>query len=238
MIRSILAAALVAALLTGVSACSDEKPESDAPGAGLADRSGDGSRGSSTTTGSGPSTEAGRGSGGEGRGGGGDGEEGEESGGGESGGGEEGGEAGGGEGGGGGGGGPATDPQGPDLAFFTLPECSVVPGGGLSGADNLTMFVAVRNGGPGPFRGLAPVTVRSDTGLTSSTNAAISTGSSFNGLQVDLSTGSYGRSHRFTITADPANETTERDESNNVLRITVDLPSRPSSATDVPCTSP
>lgn len=43
---------------------------------------------------------------------------------------------------------PTTDARGPDIQLFTLPECSVVPGGALSGADSLTIFVAVRNGTP------------------------------------------------------------------------------------------
>ena len=136
------------------------------------------------------------------------------------------------------GGGPATDPQGPDLQLFTLPECSVVPNGALSGADGLTIFVAVRNGGPGNLSRLVPVAMDSDSGLGSRSNNAISTGSSFNPLQVDLPNTAYSRTHRFTITADPDNEIVERDESNNAIDVTVRLPGRPASATDVPCTSP
>ncbi|MDQ3896336.1 MAG: hypothetical protein M3326_03625, partial [Actinomycetota bacterium] len=77
----------------------------------------------------------------------------------------------------------------------------------------MTIFVAVRNGGPGRIDRLVPVLMQSDTGLSSRSNNAISTGSSFNPLQVDLSTGDYNRSHRFTIIADPDNGFVERDES-------------------------
>jgi len=138
----------------------------------------------------------------------------------------------------GGGGGGETDPSGPDLQLFTLPECNVIPGGALSGADVLTMFVAVRNGGPGDFAALAPVSISSDTGLNASLNSGISTGSSFTAMQVDLASGDYNRTHRFTITVDPNEQTLERDESNNDLQITVHLPDRPDGETDVDCTSP
>lgn len=137
-----------------------------------------------------------------------------------------------------GGGTVTTDPRGPDIQLFTLPECSVIPNGALSGADNLTIFVAVRNGGPGPVGSLVRVSVRSDSGPRSDSNSAISTGSSFNPLQVDLSTNDYNKTHRFTVTADPQNSIIERDESNNQLVVTVRLPARPSRSQDVPCTSP
>ena len=133
---------------------------------------------------------------------------------------------------------PATDPRGPDLQLFTLPECSVVPNGALSGADNLTIFVAVRNGGPGRVRRLVPALIVSDAGHRVSSNNAISEGSAFNPFQVDLSPGNYNRTVRFTITVDPENEFVERDEGNNVKVVTVRLPARPTSTTDVPCTSP
>jgi hypothetical protein len=133
---------------------------------------------------------------------------------------------------------PVTDPSGPDLQLFTLPECSVVPGGALSGADALTMFVAVRNGGPGSVDRLVPVRIRSDTGLSATLNSAISTGSATTGMSVDLSGGDYERTHVFSIVADPGNEIIERDVTNNEIQVTVNLPSRPSRATDVPCTSP
>ncbi|MBM7797719.1 hypothetical protein JOE57_000640 [Microlunatus panaciterrae] len=125
-----------------------------------------------------------------------------------------------------------------DLSLFTLPECSVVPGGALSGADNLTIFVAVRNSGPAQLSRLVPFTITSDTGLTGGGNTAVSTGSGFSAMQVDLRPGDYGHAHHFTVTIDPSNEIAERDEMNNTLKVTVSLPARPSQAQDVPCTSP
>lgn len=132
----------------------------------------------------------------------------------------------------------SEDPTGPDIQLFAVPECSVVPNGSLSGADNLTILVAVRNGGPGAIDRLVRVLLESDTGLRAESNNAISSGSAFNPLQVDLSADDYSRTHRFTVTADPNNEIIERDESNNVLTVAVTLPARPSSSQDVPCTSP
>jgi hypothetical protein len=128
-----------------------------------------------------------------------------------------------------------TDSSGPDFTLFSLPECSVIPGGSLTGADNLTIFVSVRNSGPGSFSRLVPFELRSDTGLVGGGNTTLSTGSSFTAMQVDLKPSDYSRIHRFTITADPANSVVERSESNNSLTIQVSLPSRPSGTTNVIC---
>jgi hypothetical protein len=134
--------------------------------------------------------------------------------------------------------GPDVDPAGPDFTLFTLPECNVVPGGALSGADALTMLVAVRNSGPGSWNSLVPFRVSSDTGLSGQGNTALSTGSAFTAMQVDLSPGDYSRTHRFTITADPNNQVRERVETNNELVISVSLPPRPTGTTNVNCSSP
>lgn len=133
---------------------------------------------------------------------------------------------------------PEVDPAGPDFTLYTLPECSVVPGGAVSGADAFTMLVALRNSGPGSWNNLVPFKVVSDTGLSSSGNTSISTGSSFTAMQVDLGPGDYSRAHRFTVTADPDNQIRERDEANNELTISVALPPRPTGTTNVSCTSP
>ena len=132
----------------------------------------------------------------------------------------------------------SSDPNGPDFALFTLPECSIVPNGGLSGLDALSIFVALRNGGPGDWSQLVPFRMVSDTGLSAQGNTAVSTGSSFTPMQVDLNTGDYGQSQRFTITADPDNTIVERDEANNELVVTVNLGDRPTTGGNVDCTSP
>jgi CARDB protein len=132
----------------------------------------------------------------------------------------------------------STDPNGPDFTLFTLPECSIVPNGALSGLDALSIFVALRNGGPGDWSQLVPFRMVSDTGLSAQGNTAISTGSSFSAMQVDLKPGDYGQSHRFTITADPDNTIVERDETNNELVVTVNLGDRPTTSGNVDCTSP
>ena len=131
-----------------------------------------------------------------------------------------------------------VDPAGPDITLYTLPECSVVPNGALSGADALTLLVAVRNSGPGSWNGQVPFRVTSDAGMSSHGSAALSSGSGFTAMQVDLSRSDYRRTHRFTITADPDNQIRERDESNNQLVISVSLPSRPTGTVNVNCTSP
>jgi hypothetical protein len=125
-----------------------------------------------------------------------------------------------------------------DLSLYTVPECSVIPGGALSGADNLTVFVAVRNSGPAQLSQLVPFTLTSDTGRAGGGNTAISTGTDFTAMQIDLGLDDYGRSHHFTVTVDPIDEIAERDESNNTLELTVVLPDRPNLAEDVPCTTP
>jgi hypothetical protein len=133
--------------------------------------------------------------------------------------------------------GPTLDPKGPDLQLYTLPECSVVPGGALSGADGLIVLVAIRNGGPGTYSRLVPWEMSSNTGLSAHGNSAISTGSAFTSMQADLRPGDYNRVHRFSIKADPNNQIVERNESNNTVTVTVTLPARPTRAADVPCTS-
>jgi hypothetical protein len=131
-----------------------------------------------------------------------------------------------------------VDPAGPDITLFTVPECSVVPGGALSGADALTMLVAVRNSGPGSWNSLVPYRVVSDLGPSGEGNTALSEGSNSTAMQVDLGPGDYSRIHHFTITADPNNQIRERDESNNQLMISVSLPPRPTGTVTVGCTSP
>lgn len=130
---------------------------------------------------------------------------------------------------------PPTDINGPDFTLYSAPECSVIPGGSLSGADNLTIFVSVRNGGPGLFSRLVPYELRSDTGLSGGGSSSLSTGASFTAMQVDLKSSDYDRTHRFTITADPANTVVERSESNNSLIVQVSLPARPGGTTNVTC---
>jgi hypothetical protein len=133
---------------------------------------------------------------------------------------------------------PEVDPAGPDFTLYTLPECSVVPGGAISGADAFTMLVALRNSGPGTWNNLVPFRVSSDTGLSGQGNTAVSTGTAFTAMQVDLTASDYSRAHRFTITADPDNQIRESDETNNELTISVALPPRPTSATNITCSSP
>lgn len=132
--------------------------------------------------------------------------------------------------------GPATDPQGPDLALFTEPHCDFIPNGSLNGKDELTIWVGVRNNGPGDLGSLAPFAVTSDTGLAGGGNTALSTTQPGTPVQVELRPGDFSRSHTFTIVADPENKIVEANESNNTLGIVVTLPSRPASTTDVPCT--
>ena len=122
--------------------------------------------------------------------------------------------------------------------MITLPECSIIPNGALSGLDALSIFVALRNSGPGDWSQLVPFRMVSDTGLSAQGNTAVSTGASFTPMQVDLNTGDYGQSHRFTITADPDNTIVERDEANNELVVTVSLGDRPTTSGNVDCTSP
>jgi hypothetical protein len=133
---------------------------------------------------------------------------------------------------------PVTDPSGPDLFVEFGGECDVIPGGALGGGDVLNILVRVRNAGPGTVDRLVPMLVESDTGLQATSNTSVGTGSAVNAMQVTLPQDAYGRTHRFTITADPANEIIERDVSNNAIRVTVQLPTRPASFTVVPCSSP
>jgi hypothetical protein len=75
----------------------------------------------------------------------------------------------------------------------------------LSGADNLTIFIARRNDGLGAVQGLVPFRLTTDNGLSGSGNAAIGNARSVTGMQVDLNTDDYNRTHVFTIRLDPRN---------------------------------
>ncbi|WP_238163600.1 CARDB domain-containing protein [Kribbella capetownensis] len=123
----------------------------------------------------------------------------------------------------------------PDFTLSAVPRCSVVPGGQISGADGLTLFVTVRNKGEGDYDHLVPFNLLSDTGLSGGGHSAFGSGSGSTGMQVDLAPDDYGMVHLFTVTVDPNDEIAEENESNNVLRLRVSLPNRPKQARDVAC---
>jgi CARDB len=124
---------------------------------------------------------------------------------------------------------------GPDLALSAPQRCSIVPGGSLSGADALTIEIAIINNGPGSISQLVPYALSSDGGLSGTGNAAVSTDGGVTPMQVDLQAGDYNQDQQFTITVDPKNVIPETNENNNTLSVTVSLPSQPTSPTDVPC---
>ena len=132
---------------------------------------------------------------------------------------------------------PPSPADGPDLWLATVPRCSVVPGGSLSGRDNLTILVAVRNSGSALPPGLVAYTITIDTGLAGGGNTNVSTDDAVTGMQVDLKSSDYNYKHRVVMKVDPAGKIAELDETNNTLTVTVSLPARPTHTRDVPCTS-
>jgi len=54
-------------------------------------------------------------------------------------------------------------------------------------------------------------------------------------LQVNLDSTEFGQDHKFTITVDPKGAIPESNESNNVLSVTVKLPTKVTGSGDVPC---
>ncbi|MDQ3982736.1 MAG: hypothetical protein M3271_08675, partial [Actinomycetota bacterium] len=116
-------------------------------------------------------------------------------------------------------------------------ECTYIPNGHLSGADQLSVhFFFLIIGGNPPDVGALSVTGSSDTGLATSYvsgphNQAVST------AQFALREGDFGRGHLLTITVDAADQVTETDESDNRINVRVSLPSpRPTSTIDpLPC---
>ena len=134
-------------------------------------------------------------------------------------------------------GGPVQPESDLDLVPASLDSCSVVPGGSLSGADGLTIFVGVRNLGPGTLDRLVPYTLTSDLGPSGGGNTGVGT-TGLTGMQVDLVAQDYGKRHRFTIVVDPLSEIAESDETNNVLPVDVDLPGAVPETRDVPCSVP
>jgi uncharacterized membrane protein YeaQ/YmgE (transglycosylase-associated protein family) len=130
-----------------------------------------------------------------------------------------------------------TTPDGPkpDFTLSAIPRCYVIPGGQLSGADGLTLMVVVKNIGHAPYNGLVPFSLVSNTGLSAGGNTGYGSRDG-TAMQVDLRSSDYQKSHRFTVTVDPDNVIDEEDESNNLLRIRVSLPTRPQQYREVSCT--
>jgi hypothetical protein len=129
---------------------------------------------------------------------------------------------------------PGGDPE-PDLTLSAPQRCSIVPRGSLSGADALTIEIAIINNGPGSISQLVPYTLSNDGGLSGSGNTALSTDGAVTPMQVDLQASDYDQDQQFTLTVDPNNVIPESNENNNTLSVTVSLPSQPTSPTDVPC---
>lgn len=115
--------------------------------------------------------------------------------------------------------------------------CSYVPNGSLSGDDGLTVFFFfLVLGDPSDLDGSVRVQGSSDTGLSTSyftrpSNQALSV------AQFELRPADFGRRHVIAISVDSAGEVAETDESDNTIRVSVDLPSpRPTSVIDpLPC---
>jgi len=132
---------------------------------------------------------------------------------------------------------PSVPPQpGPDLYLSaTNLRCSVVRNGSLSGADGLTVFIAVLDKGTVPYQRLVPFSLSSDTGLKGGGNSGISRSTAVTGMQADLRPSDYSRTHRLVATVDPHNEIAEENERNNRLDIQLSLGARPTEWTDPPC---
>jgi hypothetical protein len=124
----------------------------------------------------------------------------------------------------------------PDLKLSAAHlQCSVVRGGALSGADNLTVWLSVLGAGSVPVHRLVPFRLSSDTGLSGGGNTAISSGAALTAMQVDLGPDDYGVTHRFDVIVDPSDEIAEENEQNNRLRIAVTMGSRPAKQADRTC---
>jgi hypothetical protein len=132
---------------------------------------------------------------------------------------------------------PSVPPQpGPDLYLSAANlRCSVVRKGSLSGADGLTVFVAVLDKGTVPYHHLVPFSLSSDRGLAGGGNSGISDGTAVTGMQADLRPSDYGRIHHLVATVDPHNEIAEENEQNNRLDIQLSLGARPAVSADQPC---
>lgn len=116
-------------------------------------------------------------------------------------------------------------------------ECTYIPNGHLSGADQLSVhFFFLIIGGNPPDVPAVSVTGSSDTGLSTSYSAGPHN-QAVSSAQFALRPGDFGRSHTLTITVDASNQVPETDESDNRIRVSASLPSpRPSQTIDpLPC---
>ena len=113
-------------------------------------------------------------------------------------------------------------------------SCAYVPNGSLSGADLLNVFFFFLIIGANPEDVESSLAVRggSDTGLSASAQSRPNNQAS-NVAQLDLRPSDFGQAHRLTITVDADDQIRETDESDNSIRVDLELPSpRPSVTVD------
>lgn len=125
-----------------------------------------------------------------------------------------------------------------DLVAETSVECVHQRGGAVGGRDALQVFFPIRLTGatPDQLPGLVGVSARSDTGLAADLRSAVGNqGQTVAALP--LRSGDYDGTHAIVVSVDPGDEVAERDEDNNRIRVTVNLPAQPGPSQPLPCTA-
>lgn len=119
-------------------------------------------------------------------------------------------------------------------------ECAYQPAGALGGKNTIrvSFHLSLTGTKPNDLPGLIPVVARSTSGPEISFTTAVSNGpKAVVVAALPLATGSYNRPHDITIAVDPDNKIVESDETNNQLRVSLDLPAKPKSAVALNCSA-
>jgi PASTA domain/CARDB len=116
----------------------------------------------------------------------------------------------------------------PDLTIELQQDCSLVPGGALTGEDQLTIFYRIENVGTGAHDDKVKVRAVSDTGEKEDRITGVSTSTAASFSQLKIHPEDYGTMFQITVTVDPDLAIEEENDENNSAVLTVQMPSVPS----------
>ena len=112
----------------------------------------------------------------------------------------------------------------PDLRIAFSGDCSLVPGGSISGEDQLTLFYRVENDGPGAQDAAVVVRATSETGEAEDRTTGLPGPGSSNFSQLTIHSGDYGTTFGVTLIVDPDRAVDEVSDDNNSTAVTVRMP--------------
>jgi hypothetical protein len=102
-------------------------------------------------------------------------------------------------------------------------ECGYVPGGGLNGGDELTIFVYIYLVGASALPGPLSISMSASNGYSVRYTGAPS-GTAAQVLQGPIYAADWGRTLTVRIAADPNDQYRETNEGNNAIVVSINLP--------------